>query len=105
MHAAEVQAYLTHLAAERNVAASTQNQALNALVFLYREVLGLELGAIGKIERPTRGRKLPAGLTKEEVQRLLAAGRSWTLPPVLARCGIGTPRSRGSGVAIPVPAA
>ena len=73
MHAAEVQAYLTHLAAEKNVAAATQNQALNALVFLYREVLGLELGAIGKIERPTRGRKLPAVLTKDEVQRLLLA--------------------------------
>ena len=73
LHAAEVQAYLTHLAAEKDVAVATQNQALNALVFLYREVLGVELGAIGKIERPTRGRKLPAVLTKAEVQRLLAA--------------------------------
>ncbi len=73
MHAAEVQAYLSHLAVERNVAAATQNQALNAISFLYREVLVMELGAIGRIERPTRGRKLPAVLTKDEVRRVLAA--------------------------------
>ena len=73
LHAAEVRAYLTHLAVERDVAAATQNQALNAIVFLYREVLGLELGALGEIERPTRGRKLPAVLTKEEVRRVLAS--------------------------------
>jgi len=70
---AEVQAYLSHLAAERQVAAATQNQALNAIVFLYREVLGLELGAIGRIERPTRPARLPTVLTKEEVRRVLAA--------------------------------
>ena len=54
------------------MAAATQNQALNAIMFLYREVLGLELGAIGKIERPTRSRKLPTVLTKAEVQLVLA---------------------------------
>ena len=73
MGAAEVQAYLSHLATERQVAAATQNQALNALVFLYREVLGGELGAIGRIERPTRPARLPTVLTKEEVRRVLAA--------------------------------
>jgi integron integrase len=73
MHAAEVRAYLSHLAAEREVAAATQNQALNAIVFLYREVLGLELGRIGEIERPRRKPKLPSVLTKEEVQRVLTA--------------------------------
>ncbi len=72
MGAVEVRGFLTHLAATENVAAATQNQALNALIFLYREVLGVELGAIGEIERPTRRRKLPAVLTKEEVQRVLA---------------------------------
>jgi len=70
--AAEVRAYLSHLASARDVAVATQNQALNAIVFLYREVLGLELGAIGEIERPTRARKLPVVLTKEEVRRVLA---------------------------------
>ncbi|MDD5138954.1 MAG: integron integrase [Verrucomicrobiales bacterium] len=48
------------------------SHGVNALVFLYREVLNLELGAIGEIERPTRTRKLPAVLTKEEVRRVLA---------------------------------
>jgi len=72
MHAAEVRLYLSHLAVEKDVSAATQSQALNALVFLYREVLGVELGAIGKIERPTRVRKIPAVLTKEEVRRVLA---------------------------------
>lgn len=73
MGAAEVQAYLSHLATDRDVAPATQNQALNAIVFLYREVLHLELGAIGRIERPKRGPKLPTVLTKEEVRRVLAA--------------------------------
>ncbi len=72
MGAAEVQSFLTHLAAQENVAAATQNQALNALVFLYREVLGLPLGMIGEIERPTRRPKLPTVLSKEETARLLA---------------------------------
>jgi integron integrase len=72
MGAAAVQAYLTHLAVKQNVAAATQRQALNAIVFLYREVLGLELGLIGEIEKPQRPVKLPTVLTKEEVRRVLA---------------------------------
>ena len=72
MHAAEVRAYLSHLAVAKDVAAATQNQALNAIVFLYREVLHIELGAIGEIERPKRSRKIPSVLTREEVRRLLA---------------------------------
>lgn len=71
--ATEVQAYLSHLATEKNVATATQNQALNAIVFLYRDVLNVELGGIGQIERPTRRPKLPTVLTKEEVKRVLAA--------------------------------
>ncbi|MBV5260863.1 hypothetical protein FLX56_20820 [Synechococcus moorigangaii CMS01] len=46
MALADIQAFLTHLAVEGNVAASTQNQALSALLFLYRSVLGLELEGI-----------------------------------------------------------
>ena len=72
MHALEVRAYLSHLAVEKNVAAATQNQALNAIVFLYRDMLNVELGAIGKIERATRPRKIPAVLSKEEVRQVLA---------------------------------
>ncbi len=71
--AKEVQAYLSHLASERNVATATQNQALNAIVFLYRAVLNVDLGNLGKIERPTRRPKLPTVLTKDEVRQVLAA--------------------------------
>jgi site-specific recombinase XerD len=68
-----VQTFLTHLAAERRVSASTQNQALNALVFLYHQVLGVSLeGALG-FERARRSQRLPVVLTQNEVRRLLAA--------------------------------
>jgi integron integrase len=73
MGAPEVQAYLNHLAADRNVAAATQSQALNALVFLYRELLGMPLGNIGEIERPKRMPRLPTVLSKSEVAGLLQA--------------------------------
>ena len=72
MGAGEVQAYLSHLAVKQNVAVATQRQALNAIVFLYRDVLGLKLGLIGQIEKPRRSAKLPTVLTKEEVRRVLA---------------------------------
>jgi len=70
--AAEVQAFLNDLAVNQRVAVSTQNQALNALVFLYREVLHADLGDIGKIERPRRPARLPVVLTRAEAHRLLA---------------------------------
>jgi integron integrase len=70
--AAEVQAFLNDLAMNQKVAVSTQNQALNGLVFLYREVLHMELGDIGKIERPRRPARLPVVLTRAEAHRLLA---------------------------------
>jgi len=68
----EVVAYLTHLATERTVAASTHQQALSALLFLYRDVLGLELPWLGEIERPKTARRLPVVLTREEVRLVLA---------------------------------
>jgi integron integrase len=61
------------LAAERNVAASTQNQALNALVFLYDHVLDQSLGDIGTIERADRPERLPTVLSQQEVRRLFRA--------------------------------
>jgi integron integrase len=70
--ARELEAYLNHLAAERRVSASTQSQALNAIVFLYRQVLDLDLGWMQKLERAKRSRPLPVVLTVEEVRRLLA---------------------------------
>jgi integron integrase len=68
-----VHQFLSHLATSRNVAAATQNQALNALVFLYAQVLHRPLGQLEEFVRPTRPARLPVVLTQEEARRLLAA--------------------------------
>jgi len=73
LDAADVRAFLSHLAVERDVAASTQNQALNALVFLYDDVLDRPLGDIGAIERADRPKRLPTVLSKQETKRLFTA--------------------------------
>jgi hypothetical protein len=52
----EIRAFVSHLATERNVAASTQNQALSALLFLYREVLGVPVDWVEGVEKAKRGR-------------------------------------------------
>jgi len=67
----EVVSFLQHLAVRRNVAASTQNQALNALVFFYDQVMQQPLGDMGGFIRAKRPKKLPVVLTQNEVQRLL----------------------------------
>src|SRR5690554_1343540 len=72
MGGAEVRAFLEHLAVERRVAAATQNQALNALVFLYRHVLDQPLGDIGEFSRAKRPRRLPVVLSHEDVMRVLS---------------------------------
>ena len=64
--ALEVEAFLSHLATHDNVAASTQNQALNAVVFLYREVLSIELGDFTDFVRAKRSRRLPSIVTPVE---------------------------------------
>ena len=69
--AAEVQAFLTHLAVERSVASPTQNQAKSALLFLYREVLGLQLPWLDEIVGAKLSRHLPVVLTPSEVRALL----------------------------------
>ena len=70
MGAAEVEQFLSYLATERKVAASTQRQALNAIVFLYRDVLDIELGSIAPV-RSKRHRKPPTVLTQSEVGEVL----------------------------------
>jgi integron integrase len=72
MGAAEVEQYLTNLAVNRHVSASTQNQALNALVFLYRDVLQIELGNFSAL-RAIRHRRAPTVLSREEVRQFLEA--------------------------------
>jgi len=69
--AVEVQAFLTHLAVERSVASPTQNQAKAALLFLYREVLGLQLPWLDEIVGAKLSRHLPVVLTPSEVRALL----------------------------------
>ena len=66
----EVEAFLTMLATERRVSASTHNQALSALLFLYREVLAIDLPWLDDINRPAQKRRIPSVLTKEEVAAL-----------------------------------
>ncbi len=70
MGAPEVEAFLTMLATERQVSASTHNQALSALLFLYREVLAIDLPWLDDVNRPAQKRRIPSVLTKEEVAAL-----------------------------------
>jgi integron integrase len=69
--AKEVEAFLTYLAVQGNVAASTQNQAKSALLFLYREVLGSELPWLNAVESAKRAQRLPVVLTEDEIEALL----------------------------------
>jgi integron integrase len=89
MGAVEIQAFLTDLAVRQHVAASTQNQAMNALVFLYREVLRLDPGDFSERVRAKRPARLPVVLTKQEVQKLLAAIPAGTCQ-LMARLLYGT---------------
>lgn len=72
MGASEIESFLTHLASKRKVAASTQNVALSALLFLYREVLLLDLPWLEKFEPAKRPKRLPVVLTEQEVKRLFS---------------------------------
>ena len=67
----QVKDYLTYLAVSKGVSSSTQNQAFNALLFLFRDVLNMELKDLNKTVRAKRGPKLPVVLTVEEVQKVL----------------------------------
>jgi len=69
----EVRAFLTYLAVQRNVSAGTQNHALNALVFLYRHVIGRDFELLAGVKRAKRSLRVPVVLSKAEVSRLLAA--------------------------------
>ena len=70
---ADVAAYLTTLAQDQHVSASTQNQAFNALLFLFKDVLGRKLGSVDGVVRAKASQRLPVVLSKEEVRRVLGA--------------------------------
>ena len=89
MGAVEIEEYLSYLATRGEVAAATQRQALNALVFLYRDVLDVDLGEIAPI-RSKRLRKPPTVLTQGEVQQLLRSmsGTHQLMAKLLYGCGL-----------------
>lgn len=86
----EVTAYLSYLASESRVSASTQNQALSALLFLYREVLGVSLPWLSEFERAPTSRHIPVVLSPDEVKRMLAhlTGTHWLMASLLYGSGL-----------------
>lgn len=90
MGAAEVGAFLTHLAAERQVSASTQNQAKAALLFLYRGVLGVDLPWLDEVVQAKASRRLPVVLTPREVRMLVneLRGPMWLIVSLLYGAGM-----------------
>ena len=88
--AREVERFLTHLAVERKVSAATQNQALQALLFLYREVLDIELPWLEGLTRASPSKRLPVVLSRAEVRSLLAQleGTPWLVANLLYGSGL-----------------
>jgi integron integrase len=86
----EIRAFLTHLAVEERISASTQNQAFAALLFLHREVLGREVGDISDAARARTPQRLPVVLTRDEVRALLAqlARVEWLVVALLYGAGL-----------------
>lgn len=86
----EISMFLTHLAVERRVSASTQNQAFNALLFLYKHVLNREIGSVQGVTRAKLSRHLPTVLTREEVQSILMrmSGREWLMAGLMYGAGL-----------------
>ena len=96
MGAAEIERFLTTLAVHGQVSASTQNQALEAILFLYRHVLRVEPPWLANITRATRFRHVPVVLTREETRRVLAELRDvpWLVASLLYGSGL---RLSGAG--------
>ena len=90
MGAAEIERFLTGLAVAGKVSASTQNQALSALLFLYKQVLGVELPWLDGIERAKKPQRLPVVLTRAEVTVLLGelGGTPWLMANLLYGSGL-----------------
>ncbi len=90
MGAPEVTAFLSHLAIRRNVAASTQNQALSAILFLYRDVLKMTLPWLDDVQRAKKPQRLPVVLTRDEVRGVLAQmqGTPWLMAALIYGSGL-----------------
>ena len=90
MGADEVEDFLTHLAVARNVSASTQNQAKSAVLFLYKEVLGIQLPWLDNVTQAKAPKRLPVVLTQAEVQAILSRldGSMWLIVSLLYGSGL-----------------
>ena len=88
MGRAEIERFLSHLALNRDVAASTQNQALNAILFLYHQVLGIKIEGRISAKRSQKPKRLPTVLTKNEVKEIL--GQVHGVPGLLLRLMYGS---------------
>ncbi len=86
----EIEAFLTQLAVDRKVSASTQNQAFNALLFLYRDVLALEMPQLDTVQRAKKPQRLPVVLSPEEVRQVLSQldGKYWIAGNLLYGSGL-----------------
>ena len=86
----EINAFLTHLAVKQKVSASTQNQALSALLFLYRHVIGREVGDLGEVIRARKPKRLPVVMTQEEVKAVLGqlTGDKWLMAGLMYGAGL-----------------
>jgi integron integrase len=86
----EINAFLTHLAVAEKVSPSTQNQALSALLFFYRRVIGREPGILGDVVRARRAKRLPIVLTRQEVRAVLARlrGDKWLMAILMYGAGL-----------------
>lgn len=86
----EMNRFLTHLAVKEKVSASTQNQALSALLFLYRHVLGRKVGDLGEVIRAKKPKHLPVVMTRDEVKAVLSnlAGDKWLMASLMYGAGL-----------------
>ncbi|MDP4010857.1 MAG: phage integrase N-terminal SAM-like domain-containing protein [Candidatus Roizmanbacteria bacterium] len=86
----EINDFLTHLAVEEKVSTSTQNQVLSALLFLYRHVIGREIGDLGKVIRARKPTRLPVVMTRDEVKAVLAnlTGDKWLMASLMYGSGL-----------------
>lgn len=90
MGEAELSAFLTHIAVNQHVTASTQNQALSALLFLYKQVLGIELPWLGDVTRAKRPSRLPTVLPRKQLVQVLdgISGTNGVIARLLYGCGM-----------------
>ncbi len=86
----EINDFLTHLAVKEKVSASTQNQALSALLFLYRHVIGREVGDLGKVIRARKPTRLPVVMTRDEVKAVLSnlSEDKWLIASLMYGAGL-----------------